>query len=345
MGRKQECNIRYNKHIMADSSARNYSEVPSSEDPSVQSSANPSRPGSAGGERQPVKKSRVRFNSEAQANDGTNRRSFVPSVEDFDFETPEISIPKETKTAPSQPSHSRTTSATGLLKRTPDREKEDPFADYAGTSSPVNRPRPSIVKNNPSYELDEDVGGNEEKVFSALAAQERAQRVASLVGSHSAPSSRRTSLDDDDEIRFARGGPRRYPVRIDDIPLMDMDSKRTYDGADSDEEKEKLTGQPKLSATSEAHKLVRAHTRRDRSKGLRMPAEPAPGLVSGQVTPTDEQTHSEEYVPRPEKYRGGVLSSLLKLYNPPQDGLQQGHSRNVSGSPSNNATPGSSGTT
>lgn len=343
----KKTSIRYKKYTMADSDARNYSEIPSSEEPSVQSSANPSRPGSAGGERQPVKKSRVRFNSEAQANDGTNRRSYIPSLEDFDFEAAGISIPKETKAAPSQSSHSRTTSATGLLKRTPDREKEDPFADVAGTSSPVNRPRPSIVKSNPSYERDEDVGGNEEKAFSALAAQERAQRVASLVGSHSAPSSRRNSVEDEDEIRFARGGQRNYPVRVDDIPLMDMDSRRTYDGADSDEEKEKLNGQAKLSATSEAHKLVRAHTRKDRSKGLRMPAEPAPGLVSGQVTPTDEQTHSEEYVPRPEQYRGGVLSSLLKLYNPPQDGLQQGHghSRTVSGSPSHNATPGSSGTT
>jgi len=193
------------------------------------------------------------------------------------------------------------------------------------------KPRPSLVsRKNPSYELPDGAEAvNEEKTFSALAAQERAQRVASLVGSHSAPSSRRNSVDDDDEedlVRQRVGGTRGYPVRVDDIPLIDMDSKRTYDGPglDSDNE-ETQNAKPKLSATTEAHKLVRAHTRKGRATALKVPAEPAPGLVSGQVTPTEEQRFHEEYVARPEQYRGGVLSSLLKLYNNPN--AQGGHSR------------------
>jgi len=80
-------------------------------------------------------------------------------------------------------------------------------------------------------QADEDIKESNEKAFSALAAQERAQRIASLVGSHSAPASRRNSLEgsDDDETSPRPNNP--YPVRIDDIPLVEMDSRRAYDGA------------------------------------------------------------------------------------------------------------------
>jgi len=61
--------------------------------------------------------------------------------------------------------------------------------------------------------------------------------------------------------------------------------------------------------TSEAHNLVRQHTRKH-ARGSRMLA---PALQSGFVTPTEE--YGEDYIPAPKQYRGGVLSSLLKLYN------------------------------
>lgn len=177
-----------------------------------------------------------------------------------------------------------------------------------------------------------------EKEFSALAAQERAQRVASLVGSHSAPASRRNSLEDDSERHIMRGA---LLVRIDDIPLVPMDRKKTYDGTGYDTDEGEDTKRSKETSSSEAHKLVRAHTRKDPSEELRMHSGASHGLVSGQVTPTDERT-AEFYVPRPEKYRGGVLSSLLKLYNAPSGYSRAGSS---GGSPSQPATPGSSGTT
>lgn len=330
-----------------------YTEI-SSEDPSAQSSANPSRPPSATGDRHPLRRGRVRFNSTSHANDGTNRRSNIPALDDFDLEAAGISLQQDPRPSPT---HSRNGSSSGLLRRTPEQEKENPFSDpIAGIGSPVSKPKPSLVsKRTASYDAaTEDNGGNEEKNFSALAAQERAQRIASLVGSHSAPSSRRHSMDDgEDGIDYSRAGRSQgFPVRVDDIPLMDMDSRRTYDaaGIESDDDLEAQAGKPKLSSTSEAHKLVRAHTRKQRAQALKMPAEPAPGLVSGQVTPTEEQRFHEEYVARPEQYRGGVLSSLLKLYNAPNP--QGGHSRknsDISGSPSNPGTTagsaGSSGTT
>lgn len=149
-------------------------------------------------------------------------------------------------------------------------------------------------------ESSENVEDDYEKTFSALAAQERAQRVASLVGSHSAPSSARTSLEEGDSFpasRASRAGP--YPVRIDDIPLVDMESKRPYD-EDSDDDLETGLARPKASSSSEAHKLVRAHTRKQAARELKV-VPPSPGLVSGQVTPTEEQAY-DEYVPRPQQY-------------------------------------------
>jgi hypothetical protein len=80
-----------------------------------------------------------------------------------------------------------------------------------------------------------------------------------------------------------------------------MDSKRVYDGAgdDSEEDLEMGTRKPKVSSTTEAHKLVRAHTRKHSARQLQLET-PSPGLVSGQVTPTEDQTFGE-YVPVPQQ--------------------------------------------
>ncbi|KUJ18322.1 DUF1212-domain-containing protein [Mollisia scopiformis] len=290
----------------------------SSEEPSADSSATPSRPSSSGGNA-PHKKSRVRFNSTSEANDTTNQKSSFP-LRDRDHASPlHVTIPKQTRISPA---HSRAGSISNVFRRpTPEKEKDNPFADPI--QNPAFKPRPSLLRNNSSGLMNEtsDVDDYNEKTFSALAAQERAQRIASLVGSHSAPGSRRTSLDEIDEEYSPPPsmGPDGLPVRIDDVPLMDMDSRRTYDGAvlDTDEDDDVEQGNGKgLNKKGEAHKLVRAHSRRYPSESLTMPAGPASGLVSGQVTP--EKQRREDYVPRPPQYRGGILSSLLKLYNQPQ---------------------------
>jgi uncharacterized membrane protein YjjP (DUF1212 family) len=231
------------------------------------------------------------------------------------------------------PSHSRNNSVTNVLRRTPDTDKENPFSDPG--DSQVPKPRPSVLRNNAAGDFMGDLDGiddSNEKAFSALAAQERAQRIATLVGSHSAPASRRNSLDDDEDTDTIR----RHPIRLDDIPLVDLEKKRTFDDVPFDEESDeddlRRSAKPKVSSSSEAHKLVRAHTRKDRSDGLRIPSEPEPGLVSGQVTPNEEIP--EDYVPRPQQYRGGVLSSLLKLYNANDAPHSRRGSETSTGSPS-----------
>jgi len=292
-----------------------YNEI-SSEEPSAESSASPSRPGSSGGN-PPTKRSRVRFNSTSEANDAANKRSSFP-LRDGSLSPPAVTAPRHTKASPSS---SRKNSVTALLRHTPETEKANPFADP--TANPVFRPKPSVLRNNSSSNSRdrEDVLECNEKAFSALAAHERAQRVASLVGSHSAPSSRRTSLEDEAEESFLpRSGTNGYPVRVDDIPLAEMDSKRTFDGASDEDEDEAPNekGKAKASNSSEAHKLVRAHTRKHHSDAWTMPSGSKPGMTSGQVTPTEEERFAEDFVPRPQQYRGGVLSSLLKLYHAPQ---------------------------
>ncbi|KAF7911871.1 uncharacterized protein EAE98_011814 [Botrytis deweyae] len=289
-------------------------------------SASPSRPNSAGGN-PPKNRGRVRFNATNEANDSENKKSLHP-LRDKSVSPQrmlhQLSMPKSAKYTPS---HSRNSSSNSLMRFTPDKEKDNPFSDLAVINNspvpptPVSKPRPSVLRNNPGggYKADlSDVEESNEKTFSALAAQSRAQRIASLVGSHSTPNSRRNSIDDDaDDYPSPRPrNPGGLPVRIDDIPLVPMDS-RPYDGADSDDDIQ--NGKTKESSSTEAHKLVRSHTSKGRKDAFKMPV-PRPGLVSGQVTPEDEHGIMEEYVPRPQQFRGGVLSSLLKLYNAPANG-------------------------
>ncbi|CZT41238.1 probable PRM10 Pheromone-regulated protein [Rhynchosporium secalis] len=324
----------------------------SSEENSQDTSANPSRPSSAGGlPTNSNRKSRVRFNSHSEANDTQNQKSIFPLRAGSIQQQSEPLPPTTPDKIKQSPAHSRNNSATSLLRRTPEIEKINPLEDPSVPIGPplgVYKPRPSLIRNYSSFgENFEDVSEYDEKAFSALAAQERAQRVASLVGSHSAPASRRNSMEEETEEEAAR--PRRtrtgkYPVRIDDIPLANMDSRRTYDGAESDDDSfDRELERNKGSSSTEAHKLVRAHTRKIHSESWKTPTEQTPGLISGQVTPTDEQ-HEDDYVPRPTQYRGGVLSSLLKLYNAPsgQQSRRGSESSPGTGSPSQHGT-GSSG--
>jgi len=279
-------------------------------DCSPNTSTAPSRPNSPQGN-PPQKRGRVRFGHTSETTDPKPKRSSLRLRDSGSISPlPPLPIPKNTT-----PSRSRSNSISSLLRFTPDREKENPFADPQ--LSPVYKPRPSVRRNN-SYNGEfrslEDLTEDNEKAFSALAAQNRAQRVATLVGSHSSPNSRRTSFDEDlSEYETPRQSINGLPVRVDDIPLVEMDRKRYLDGAGF--ESEENTNEKKRSSTSEAHKLVRAHTRKGPMDTWR---KPEPSLASGQVSP-EEGYMGGEYVPAPQQYRGGVLSSLLKLYNAPSN--------------------------
>ncbi|KAI9823711.1 MAG: hypothetical protein M1832_002268 [Thelocarpon impressellum] len=205
---------------------------------------------------------------------------------------------------------------------------------------------------------DGEVEDASEKAASQLTAQHRARRLAIRVGS-SAPvtsSNSPTSAPPSPPP----SGPDGLPVRIDDIPLMNL-NYRNPDDTDSDEESP--VRRTKGSSTSEAHHLVRMHSKRgplrrqDRSP-RQLPARSGPATP---VTPVGDRD-PDDYVPPPEQYRGGILSCLLRLYNAPGDtaggtaggtapgrGGTHDHLRKNSadtltaGSPPLPGTPGSSG--
>ncbi|KAH8589667.1 hypothetical protein B0O99DRAFT_655293 [Bisporella sp. PMI_857] len=297
---------------------------------SGQSSATPSRPGSPTGAH---KRGRVRFNSTSEANDTTNKRSSLPLRDKGDPSISPILKPTHAKTSPL---HSRSSSATNLLRHSniPELEKADPLTEPL--KSPVLKPRPGVLRNS-SYARGQDDGTDEltEQAFSALAAHERAQRMATLVGSNSAPATRRTSLEpdvDDSFLPLRSGSARGF---LANIPLGDLDSRRTYDGVaemsddeHTEKEKSKKDGATEESAsTAEAHKIVRAHTRKTRSGSISKPTiSESSAPPSGAATPYLERDY-DEYIPRPQQFRGGVLSELLKLYKAPALGESQPVSR------------------
>lgn len=280
---------------------------------SAGSSATPSRPGSPGAA---LKRGRVRFNSTSEANDAGNQRSSAPLRDkDGPSKRSYVTPPKPILTSPL---HSRSSSTSKLLGNSPDSDKGVGFTEDV-LKSPVLKPRPGVLRA-PSYTNDFDTQEPQhQQSLSALAAQGRAQRIASLVGSNSAPATTRTSLDSDVDLEesYSPTNGERASGFLTNIPLGDLDSRRTYDQPLEDSDEDRLNqGKREIkrtASTREAHDIVRAHTRKHRAglatKSMNVPST----LASGQVTPIEEKS-LEEYQPRPQQFRGGVLSELLKLY-------------------------------
>ncbi|KAK4167175.1 hypothetical protein QBC43DRAFT_9045 [Cladorrhinum sp. PSN259] len=155
-----------------------------------------------------------------------------------------------------------------------------------------SRPRPVLRKPPPLPPAPGDSGTLHR---SEVEAKNRADRLAYAVGTSSVPVSRRGSADD--------SGVR---TPLDQDTLLDNSATSTHDFAPSgDSENLRSRRNPQ----QEADRLVRTHTRR--KSPLFQSFTPASGR-SGTSTPIEDDI---EYVPRPEKYKGGILGTLLKLYS------------------------------
>ena len=139
-----------------------------------------------------ARRGRVRFNSKSEVNDLRNSRVIFP-LRDSAIDETRLQLP-----AP--PAHTRKSSKNIKDIEVPknrladnERPGENPFSDASAIEvvAPVpKKPRPSVLRNNSASSFTEDMmvtddGYTEpssEKAFSAKAAQERAKRVASLVG-------------------------------------------------------------------------------------------------------------------------------------------------------------------
>ncbi|KAK1990041.1 DUF1212-domain-containing protein [Colletotrichum falcatum] len=190
------------------------------------------------------------------------------------------------------------------------------------------RPRP-VLRRNTSYDdpqerekadLAERTAG-ERQQRSGLEARQRANRLAVSVENYASPD-RRSSVDSSATNPFSE----------------DEDGDRVTalsTGVDGADDRRKVRSRPPRNSQMDAENLVRSHTKRAKKNG-RGPNDyfryqpPPPGGRSGTTTPTLEQSYAHDYVPPPKQYQGGILSSLLRLYN-----------ENGSGSNSGRNTPGS----
>ncbi|CAK7226252.1 hypothetical protein SEUCBS140593_006175 [Sporothrix eucalyptigena] len=172
---------------------------------------------------------------------------------------------------------------------------------------------------------------------SEKAARERADRLAqSVERDYSNPASRAQSEDggSDDEDNTANEelfGLRRRRWRSGTVRRRNNDedgeSSRNNNGEGEDANSDENEPQ-QIDPHTAAQNLVRSHTRGAASKPAMLSQQLTQdngfhydaimASQSGYSTPTGVYDHDvQEYVPPPSKYNGGILSSLLRLYNNP----------------------------
>ncbi|KAK2612765.1 hypothetical protein QQS21_001216 [Conoideocrella luteorostrata] len=198
-------------------------------------------------------------------------------------------------------------------------------------------PRPALRRNT-SYDVPEerDKADQAEKqatqrqLRSMNDARLRANRLAVSVGSYSAPGSRRNSgvdptfqfLIDDSDNRDGVLGDDAAITSGDDIENDGVRNRTPYSRR-----------QRAFQEDDEVDTPFRSHTEKGGRNGI---YHEDPGS-SGTNTPVSRKVYGDDYVPRPSKYRGGVLSSLLKLYQ--DDRRTTGNGASGPLTPLSSATP------
>ncbi|RDW86921.1 uncharacterized protein DSM5745_03563 [Aspergillus mulundensis] len=186
----------------------------------------------------------------------------------------------------------------------------------------------------PRIAADDEVSNEKGRaIHSAYSAQERAQKLASHLGRPSKSPSQSPWPSLPSSVASSPTEASQPFEDADDIPMIRLPEKQFDYPSDEDDDHYGLVDGRPHNRTSEAHQLVQQMTRRDFNLLNRIRA-PSPGLRSGQVTPIEERD-PDAYVQRPSHYRGGILSSLLKLHEQPTLNLSRGrygHSRQSSSS-------------
>ena len=298
----------------------------SSQEQSAESSATPSRPSSPElRESRRKERPRVRFTAGGESLDHRNKRSTF-NVRDVDQSAPQATQPKPSSKSRRRPPFSWSVDDDGGIQ-SPQPVSYDGSTEITEPQplAPAPDRRPSILnhRSNSSGEFHSaqdfiseegtDVAGGAS--FSQVSAQERAQRLARSVGTHSAPGSRTSSPARFNAGSSSQSGARGYGLQPQDIPLVNLKGKdeRSVDEDTEDDDAGPSRRRRNRSSTSEAHRLVRQYTKRGSANSFRTHG-PSPAQTSGQVTPIGDRD-PDTYVPPPRHYRGGILSSLLKLYD------------------------------
>lgn len=312
----------------------------SSRDRSTESS----KPASREGSRTPKKKHNVRFTPGGESLDTANQRA------PFDV--------RDDTNAPSKPKplsrrgsgvFRRNNSMTPSCRRSSSEKSED-IADETARA-PVPKAGPSNMRlpssdsplgvawnskngkenveeaqgetNDQDEDESEDIEEAPAKALSQKSAQDRAERLSRMIGTHSAPGSRYTSPQRARRtvVRSPPPSPPRegqgdMPIDLNDLPLEKLETKRTRYGIedDSDEEEEGDTERKPPKKKKRTNHFFRGAARLiARSQQSHGGAE-SPEPRSGAQTPIYERD-PDHYIPKPNEYREGYLSSLLKLYD------------------------------
>ena len=312
-------------------------EEESSREQSAESSKHHSREGS----RPPKKKHNVRFNSGGESMDASNNKAPFDLRDDID-------PPPRPKPLPRPRSNPVRRSGSPSATRADSSQPSLDIAD-SSTRAPISKPRPSIMRlpssdsgdSNSKSEDDEkdkedDFGGEEEdeeavgKAISQQTAQNRAERLSRMMGTHSAPGSRFASPQRPQRtvVRSPPPSPPPEgdkPVNLDlsEIPMERLQTRRTKYGIEDDSDEEEIPTETPLLRKGKwsagrfyarAARLVAHHKSPRKTGRFRVHAETSSGTASGTQTPVYERDPND-YVPRPNQYREGFLSSILRLYN------------------------------
>ncbi|GAP91851.2 putative DUF1212 domain membrane protein Prm10 [Rosellinia necatrix] len=281
-----------------------------------------------------------------QSPPGDSRPSSSESVESGQCPTPSVAEP----TAKKEKGRVRFNSTAGTEPPASIQQLNIPKEPHDIVSQPkLLKPRPSLMRGNSYTSMtglldDEDVHDPSSDVaISARAAHERARHVAATVlGSHSAPGSRRTSVESDaDTLRDGHEfRPTRQSVRLQNLhtELSNWSFNNGHGGEQGGSSSEQSRALKK-----EAYDLVRSHTLRNGRFDLRQVAPGNSGNSSGRVTPMEERD-AELYVPPPQQFRGSTLANLLMLYKQQDESRPPSYPHSQKSDFSEATTPGSSGT-
>lgn len=274
----------------------------------------------------PLHGRRVRFHPEVRRSTGLEHPPVNPTILISPFKTPPIAVTPPDGDSESSGSYFDPHHGQGI----PDEED--------GISTPLPSPLPRAKRRSSrQITFEEEVRAALEEMpgekFEGMTSLDK-KNLMTMLGSYSAPVSAQTSPISTPRISFEEGlrdEAAHQPGRVFDTAPRDLEKGILIELPIPDACKE---DRPRPTATTEAHKLVRAHTQR--SHAFRWERKkPAKDLESGALTPTEGETG-----PTHEQIRAGVLSSLLKLYNH-QDPMPNCQSSSAPGSPtvSGRSTP------
>lgn len=173
---------------------------------------------------------------------------------------------------------------------------------------------------NPADESNPSIKEREGKAI--YSAQERAQRLASILGRGTKSSPKISPLSSLPSSTVSSPSDVALPSEDgDDIPMISLPEKQFKD---YDDYVIPVNDKPQPeSRTAEARRLVQRIARRDLTFMSRVRRASSPGPT----TPPEEQD-PDGHVERPSHYRGGVLSSLLRLYDQRDNTYQNRRGRN-----------------